>query len=444
MVVRLSSPRTRLAIVGASLLLTAFLSYFSLREARAAFLASSQSSPGLDVAVRLEPGNANYWYLLGHYWQYNLDQHDLSRAIADYKQSLALNPRSFQAWLDLAESYEADGDSPSADDAFHMAGDAYPASAEVAWRYGNFLLRRGDLSAAFDEIRRSLVADPARAKEAVTVCWRAAPYIEPILDRALPPSRDVYLSALAVLVGLHKNSAALVVWTRLVALQPKLKLTDASTLIDSLLAEGQAAEAQRVWRQALVLSGTTRPDDPPGSLIWDGGFETDISTGMAWRIASTRGAQVSFDMQVKHSGRRALRVRFDGTENVNFAAVCQWVPVEPQTSYRFSAWMQTETLTTDKGVFFRFAAPESPASAPPSTPELTGTEPWSRFSASVNAGNGIHLLQVCLARAASDKLDNRIAGTVWVDDVALTPENPPAVPGARPAKRPAPAKKSEP
>lgn len=443
MIVRLSSPNARLALLYSCVVIAAGLSFFSLRNAWAEHLASSQTSPGLDRATRLESGNAKHWYLLGHYWQYNLDQRDTARAIVFYRKALAIDSRSVPAWLDLGESYEAEGELDSARDAFLRAREAYPVSAEVAWRYGNFLIRQGELSAAFREIRRSLTADPGRAAEAVSLCWRAVPDINVILEDALPASRDVYLSAIAVLVGQRETNAALAVWERLVALQPKLKPGEVAGFLDALLAKRQVPEAGKVWAQALALAGIARPEDPAGSLIWDGGFETDVSVGFAWRITPLRGTQVSFDSQVKRSGKRALRVHFEGTQNVGFANVCQFVAVEPAKSYRFSAWMRTQTVTTDRGVFFQVAAPESPGAPVGMTPELRGTESWFPVTIPVTVGKDIHLLQVCLARIPSGKLDNKIAGTVWVDDVSLTQE-PPPVPVHRVVRPAAPAKKDQP
>jgi hypothetical protein len=440
--VPLSSSKARLVLWCGSLILAALLSFFSLRNAWAEHVAASQALPGLEAAARLEPGNARNWYLLGHYWQYNLDQRDTARAIVSYQKALALDPRSAPAWLDLGESYESVGELQSARDAFVRARDAYPISAEVAWRYGNFLLRQGELSAAFREIRLSLTAEPGRAPEAVSLCWRAAPEINAILDKALPASREVYLSALNVLVGQRETDASLAVWERLVSLQPKLQLGDAAAFLDALLAKRQIVEARKVWTQALALSGTSRPDDSADSLIWDGDFETDVNVGFAWRFTPARGAQISFDDQVKHSGNRALRVHFDGTQNASFSNVCQFVAVAPGSSYRFSAWMRTEALTTDRGIFFQAATPESPAAIAGMTPELRGTEQWSPVTLPLTVGKGIHLLQICLVRMPSQKLDNKIAGTVWVDSVSLTLEAP-SSPAGRPARRAAPVKKDQ-
>jgi hypothetical protein len=161
--------------------------------------------------------------------------------------------------------------------------------------------------------------------------------------------------------------------------------------------------------------------DPSESLVWDGGFETDVAGGgFSWHIDPPRGSVVRFSKNIKHSGARALEIKFDGKHNVDFRGVCQLIVVNPETIYDFSAWLRTDGVSTDKGVFFRLDTPQNhePEAV---TPELTGTHDWTRFSLTWTAQKNAHLLQVCVARTPSQKLYNTIAGTVWVDDIELLP-----------------------
>src|SRR5258705_1991627 len=104
-------------------------------------------------AVRVDPADAQNWYLLGRYWQYNLEDPDAAHAIRSYLSALSFNPASSETWLDLATAYESEGNPGAARDAFLHAKKVYPLSARVSWRYGNFLLRQGELVFAFSYIR---------------------------------------------------------------------------------------------------------------------------------------------------------------------------------------------------------------------------------------------------------------------------------------------------
>src|SRR5216684_9403320 len=162
MILRLSSNAQRAVLVAASLAMALILSYFSIRNALAAHYADLQTAEGYERAVHLEPSDPQNWYLLGRYWQYNLDDPDAQRAIRSYLSALSLNPASSETWLDLATAYESESNLVAARDAFLHAKKAYPLSAEVSWRYGNFLLRQGELDAAFSEMRLAIEADPKR------------------------------------------------------------------------------------------------------------------------------------------------------------------------------------------------------------------------------------------------------------------------------------------
>ena len=197
------------------------------------------------------------------------------------------------------------------------------------------------------------------------------------------------------------------------------------TFIDVLVLARRPNDARRVWEEAIALSGTPPTGDPPGSVLWDGGFESGVNGGgFAWSIASSSsGVQVAMDSKEKHSGRQSLRLGFDGKHNVNFSDVCHLAVVQPATSYRFSAWVRTQALSTDQGIRFRLDWLEDAHGHSIETPEAHGTQPWTKMELPWTAAAGVHQVRVCVARNPSDIYGSRIHGTAWVDDVALVPES---------------------
>jgi len=123
-----------------------------------------------------------------------------------------------------------------------------------------------------------------------------------------------------------------------------------------------------------------------------------------------------------HSGKRSLRVSFDGSSDVDFRDVCQTVPVEARTPYELSAWMATKDLTTDQGVRLELK-PRTGSAAVANTEQMHGTQDWTRVTTVWGGASDSQEMEICLRREASDQDDNKIRGTVWVDDVALTPVN---------------------
>jgi hypothetical protein len=428
----------RLALVLIALLVAFTVSYFGIRNALASYYSNKGTLEGYEKATRLEPGNPENWYRLGNYFQNDIEHADPQRAIQAYRTSLSLRPTSAKTWAELASVYEAEGHLDAARKALVNAKRAYPLSADIAWRYGNFLLRIGEVNQGFYEIGMAVEQEPLRAWAAFLLFQRFDSDDIAILDR-FPRQEKIYLDIIWGLNEEGHTDSALKVWDRLFELareglaSGRFAITQATlfSLVDQLLSKGSISEAARVWREALIFMKTPKPPDPPDSLVWDGGFETDIvNAGFSWRIVSPVGSAVSFSKRVRHSGARALEIKFDGKQNVNFQGACELIAVNPETVYDFSAWLRTDDVTTDKGIFFRLDTPRNKGSEA-LTPELTGTHPWTKVGFRWEASKNVSLLRICVVRAPSYELYNTIGGTVWVDDVQLVPIKSNAGPGTR-------------
>jgi tetratricopeptide (TPR) repeat protein len=398
-------------------LFTVALSLFGIRAALAAHYVGLNTRAGFETAVRLEPNDPGTWYFLGRYWQFDPVEADTGRAIRAYRTSLGLNPLSANTWLDLASAYEAEGEIDAARKAFLEAKRVYPVSSEALWRYGNFLLRQNELESAFAEFHRAIEEDPQLGAEAVRICRHVEPDFNQILYRVLPPKAEAYLSAVWELTQEADTTDALKVWLRLFVLHPNLHSLEVIQFVDGLLHAQQTSDAARVWRQAVTLMDLPKTDDPAGSLIWDGGFETDvIGDGLAWRWEQHQSPVITYDHNVMHSGLRALRLDFDQKTISGFVGVCQLVVVEPKTAYEFSAWLRTKDMAKEGGIFFRLAVPGLQASPVFETTKLLGTNEWTKVSMPWTSPDESRLAQVCLERLRSYDQHH---GTTWVDDVSM-------------------------
>jgi tetratricopeptide (TPR) repeat protein len=424
MILRLSSPAIRIFLVLLASVLAAALSYTAIRNTEAVNEAGLNTSQGYERAARLEPSDARNWYLLGRYWQYNLEDPDANRAIRAYQTALSLDVHSADTWLDLATAYESEGDVAAARNAFLQAAHMYALSPEVSWRYGNFLLRRGEFEAALAEIKRAVESDPKRGAAAFALAMRFEPDVNTALERVLPHTKEAYLNVISALSDQQQTDQAMFVWSKLATLHPQMQVIESYPLITALLQKRQTREAQLVWTQALTFSGISRPPDPPGSLVWDGGFESNIPKGgLTWfYVPFVNGVQAALDEKEKHSGRRSLRLTFNGLRNVNFADACQYVAVQPSTSYRFSAWIQTRDISTDQGVRFSLHSFGDSAGPVALTDDVKGTQPWTQVDFPWTSANDVRELEICVARLPSAKFDSKIRGLAWIDDVALIPQ----------------------
>jgi tetratricopeptide (TPR) repeat protein len=424
-ILRLPNAAARGVLLFTACLAALALAFFSIRNALAAHASGLETLVGYQRAVRLEPSNARNWYLLGRYWQYNMDDPDSQKAIGDYHTALSLDPLSSDAWLDLATAYDGENDVTHARNAFLSAKRVYPASAEVSWRYGNFLLRQGELPSAFAEIRHAVEADPKRGTEAFSRCWRVDPDVNKILYTVLPASKNIYVGVILELVAEKQLDPALTVWSRLVALHPRMSPKDVAQFTDALLQYGRIPELRQVWQQAVSMMDNP-PSDPPGSLIWDGSFESGmIGDGLAWQFpASQDGVQVALDSDQSHTGRQSLQLLFTGKSNMNYNGPCHWAITNPGSTYRFSAWVRTRALTTDEGIRFTLRTVSPSGIQLAETPDVRGTEPWTSVTVTWKAPRDTPVVQVCIVRKASSEPDADIEGAAWIDDVSLIPQSP--------------------
>src|SRR5258705_6397518 len=264
------------------------LSYFSIRAAIASYYANQGTLEGFERATRLEPTNAENWRRLGDFRQFDLQHADLQRSIQAYRTSLSLNQNATQAWMGLASAYEGQGELDAARRALLNAKRTYPNSADVAWRYANFLARQGELDSALREARQALEEDPRRAWEAFGLFRRFDWNFSDLLDRLVPRQETAYLDVIWGLDREGRPAEALQVWDRLYRLDKEMPRHPVATgtyqltqvilfsLVDHLLSKGSVSEAGRAWDEILAFVGFSLQRSPAASLVWNGGFESDL------------------------------------------------------------------------------------------------------------------------------------------------------------------------
>jgi tetratricopeptide (TPR) repeat protein len=400
----------------------AWLSYAGVIHALASHYGASPNPDDWSRASKIEPANAENWYRLGRYRQLDFEHSDLPLAISSYRRAVQLDPHSPFYKLDLASTLEMTGNVAEAENYFRAAQENYPISAEVSWRYGNFLLRQQRLPEAYAEIHRALAVDSKLLPLAVSRAWHSDPDVRVLLDQVLPKTAEADWEALSFLVEAQEGAAALGVWNHLIGLKPPIDWKKLFPFLDMLVKEDRFDEAGSVWREAMAAAGTSLPASPPGSLVFDGGFESDPSRGgFGWRQEDVPGADFDFDTEEKHSGSRSARIIFDRTQNLSYEYLFQWVLVAPSTRYHFSGFLRTDHISTDSGMRFEINDPRRPNDLDVLTQNETGTQPWTLEETEFTTGPQTHLVRIALRRMPSARLDNKISGRVWVDDVSILP-----------------------
>jgi hypothetical protein len=420
-----SNPVGRWIATAVAIAAGAWMCYAGVIHGLAGHYAASLNADDWARASRVEPANPENWYRLGRYRQLDFDHSDIPLAISFYRRAVQLNPRSAFYKLDLASALEMSGDNAEADQYYRAAQENYPISAEVSWKYGNFLLRQQRLPEAYAEMHRAVVEDPKLIPLAVSRAWHSNSDVHVLLDQVLPNTAEGDWGALSFLTEGQEPAAAFTVWNDLIARKPAMEWKTLFPFLDMMVAQGHYDEAGTAWRQAIATAGLSSPPSDARSLVYDGGFERDPSGGgFGWRQENVAGADFDFDTNEKHSGTRSARIDFDGKQNLAYQGLYQEVLVEPGTNYHFQGFLRTDQITTESGMRFEIFDPKDMKSLDVLTTNETGTIPWTLEQADFTTGSETHLIYIRPTRLPSQRLVNMLGGTVWVDDVELVPVEP--------------------
>ena len=387
---------------------------FALRAYVASHLAATLDVPKVQEAIHLEGSNAEYRDLLGRYLV--LSGASLDQAISVYRTAVHLNPYEAQYWLDLAGAYQIAGRIGEQAESVEHAMKADPTTPHVAWAAANFFLVQGDREKALHYFRVVLANDPEAVDSALRLCWRATGDATEMLDQALPPRPDLYLSFLRLLVTNHEVAAAENVWNRLVGLQQAFPPQLALPYFQLLIAKQEVTAAKTAWQQLSGVDTSLRPYLPSSeNLVINGGFEENLlNGGFDWWYHSYAHASLAIDTSEFHSGTRSLAVTFDGY-SVPEVQLAQYIPVRPSTAYEFSAESRTLDIDTASGP--RFALLDAYTnSSYVLTDDTLGTTPWRRQQARFRTGPNTNLLLLKIVRDPAAPL---IRGKLWIDDVKL-------------------------
>jgi len=406
----------------------AILTFQAIRIWVADYRVHSNRIDQMERGVALEPENASAWDHLGRAKETDFVSPDPAGAVADFEKAVARVPLSATYWTDLAGAYESIGNIPLAREAFNRARAAYPASALVAWSYGNFLLRRDDNDAGFAQINHAVQADPSLAMPAVSQAWHKTQDANVLLNQVLPATQDAYFQAIDFMAASGQPTAALAIWQRLLSIGKPVELRRSIPFIEFLIESDRAEDTSRVWREALAAAGVPHSEPANQSLIWNGDFARDfLNDGLDWRWNSPLGASIGFDAPPPSSEGRSLRLDFSGGANLDLSEPLEFVPVEPSHSYHFHAELRTEGITTENGLFFSMGDPHHGA-AVVSTESLTGSHTWTPVDVEYKTSPQTHFLIVQVRRSQSHLFENKLSGTAWIGDVSLTlsSERPPS------------------
>jgi len=205
---------------------------------------SAAAMASLEQLVREDPANHVFRETLARALRQSGDRH---RAIALYREAVALAPNDADAWYNLAAALQEGGDERESEVALGEAAKRDPGRPEVHNIRGTALAERGDLPAAESEFRSVIAADPQNGR--------------------------AYNNLGNVLRAMNRNDEAVEAYRKSIALAPRY--ADPLNGLGALLvAGGQARESLPYFDAALRLA----PDF----------FEADLNRAIALQVAGNK------------------------------------------------------------------------------------------------------------------------------------------------------------
>jgi len=400
-----------------------FFINLAVRRAVAAAYFRKGSPNAVQTAIRWDPANPEYYDALGTLMHLYADRGNSDEIVLLYQNATRLSPHDAHFWADLGAGYDWAGRSNDALDAFQRAQRLFPNSPEINWRLANFYVRAGKIPEALRTLQMVLLEDGTAGRRVFTLATNATRDRNALLEM-LPPQPPVFFDYLNFLSERGDIVGAEEVWARILQLGLPFDLREAFPYLDGLIQHGELGQLSKTW-SALAQRFPAQVQRPVQSsnLVTNGGFESDIlNGGLDWRVLPIEGSVVSLDPVGVFEGVRALRITFDGSRNIDYGHVFQYVPVQAKTRYRFSGHMRVQDITTDSGPRFQACDAYDMGNIFVSSENLVGTSGWSEQHAEFTTLPDTRLLLLRVVRSVSNKLDNQIAGTVWIDDVRLISE----------------------
>ena len=384
-----------------------------------------QGSPAsIQTAIKWDRDNPEYCDALGTLTHFYAVTGNLSESVQFYESATRLSLYDAHFWSDLGAAYDWAGRTDDALNAFKRALRLFPNSPEINWRFANFNFRTHRIPEGLRALHVVLTGNSPAHRDVFLLATSATRDNSAILEM-LPLQASIFFDYLNFQTEAGNMIAAEQAWLRLLQLKLPFDLRLAFPYLDALI---QHREPDRLVAAWSALSERFPAQIGPlltsANLIANGSFEYDIlNGGLDWRVLPVEEAIVSVDSRDPFEGTRALRIEFNGARNLDYGHVFQYVPVRPNTRYRFSGSMRVKGITTDSGPRFQVFDAFNMGKLFLSSENIVGTAGWSSQQFEFKTKADSHLLVVRVARPPSNKFDNQIAGVVWIDRVSLVPEN---------------------
>ena len=385
-------------------------------------LTDSRVEPRIDLlsaATRYVPNSAGVNARLAAAQLVQADR-DLSAVEPLAKHAVQTSPWDYRYRLLMATVREAQGDRPAAEDALLEAAALAPNYTDVHWRLANLLLRERKLAKSVSEFRQAIASDARLLPSALDLLFRVTGGNSAVIQAVTPNDPAPRLRLAQFLLDQLRIPDAITVFAS-IDRASIARLPEAPAFIDALTKSGDWEEARGLWVE--LVSGMYAQPGRPLPIIWNGGFESEISRSFGqfdWSLARNEYVSAGIDSGVGRTGDHSLRLDFAGRDTTRLdGQVKQLITLRPGTRYALECYAKTEQFETPEGPRVVIADIASGVEVASSTPVSSGTSDWRRLTFDFTAPPGTRAVVLTIKRVPKFSYDNPTRGTIWFDDFAI-------------------------
>ncbi|MEP7273786.1 MAG: hypothetical protein ABI882_19965 [Acidobacteriota bacterium] len=392
---------------------------------RSADLAPESRLEGAQIAARWAPQDPSVRYGAGGVYltAATTEQSDtrLKEALNELQTAARMSPEDYRISLALARAFERGGAMVPAREAFERATLLAPHHFDPHWAFGNYLLRVGETSRAFGELREALASRPSALDLIFDYAWASFNGDGKAIAKALAPPDAIRATFVSLLISRDRTADAMEIW-RAGSYNREALPGDVRNVAETLIRHDHLAEAYAVWFEARQ---TEHPDADEGSLIANGSFERPVMLDavtpfLTWRIAPQRGLTILLDSKEHEDGAFSFRAGFEIRENVDLTIAVQSVPVKRGSNYVLNYDVRARDLRSLSNPQVEVFDPGQQTRLSVSVPQLrNGDTDWKAIRLEFTTSPQTDAVTIRIRRPACGDPPCPLVGRVWFDNFKL-------------------------
>jgi len=383
---------------------------------RSETLAGAGDLHHVESAQQIENDNAMLHYVRAKLM--SVPPHSIKEALPELKEAAKLDPNEPGYWIEIAFLEQALGHRAERDAAIHQALTVAPHRPNVAWAAGNLFVSSGELDHALPIFRELITKDPDYRQSVLALCWRIRPDAASLVADLMPD--DAYSTAdfLELLIRQKQYDSATLVYQHLISLHGEPQITAITGYIRAMIQNQKWLDAATAWNAAAKEYPKLQAYREGSNLMVNPGFELPLlNAPLDWVFESGNNITTELDTAETHDGSHSLVLSFNESRDTDLG-ITQWVPVEPNTHYTFSAFARTREIVSADSPRLTVSAAESNTPLWLS-PELHTFDGWHELQGTFTTSATTYMLRVHLMRQNNTLLRGRL----WLDQFILVPND---------------------